>query len=85
MRSGNELDLQVLERGAGWTLACGTGACAAVAAAVSTGRVSAGESVQVNLPGGPLFIRMSPDTRVEMKGEARFVFGGEADFSALTH
>ncbi|MEM8608008.1 MAG: diaminopimelate epimerase [Myxococcota bacterium] len=70
--------LDVCERGAGWTQACGTGAAAAVTAAVETGRVSAGHSVSVTLPGGTL--RITPretGTPIEMRGPARFVFGGE--------
>lgn len=71
------LDLAVWERGVGWTQACGTGACAAAVAAVETGRAPRGEDLRVNLPGGPLVIRVSaPGQTVRMTGPARRVFRG---------
>jgi len=74
------LDLVVWERGAGLTEACGTGACAAAAAAVSSGRLPSGQPLEVRLPGGPLSITVSPDLRqVEMRGPAARVFEGETD------
>jgi len=73
------LELFVFERGAGWTQACGTGACAAVVAAVETGRVPRGTTVPVALPGGTLDITVgAPDAAVRMRGPARFVFEGFA-------
>ncbi|MBI5068385.1 MAG: diaminopimelate epimerase [Deltaproteobacteria bacterium] len=74
------LDLVVWERGAGLTDACGTGACAAAVAAVSTGQLPAGRPLEVRLPGGPLSITVSPDlARVAMRGPAARVFEGETD------
>jgi diaminopimelate epimerase len=71
------LDLHVFERGAGWTQACGTGACAAAAAAVATGRVRAGVPLDVRLPGGVLRIVVGePGERISMTGPARHVFDG---------
>lgn len=71
------IELHVYERGAGWTRACGTGACAAAAAAVETGRARRGEPVNVNLPGGALTIVVQgPDEPVLMTGPARHVFDG---------
>lgn len=71
------IDLFVWERGAGWTEACGTGACAAAVAAVETGRVPRGQWVSVRLPGGVLEILVGdPGTRVRMRGPARHVFDG---------
>jgi diaminopimelate epimerase len=71
------LDLVVCERGAGLTLACGTGACAAVAAHVEAGRLPADTPIAVTLPGGPLRIWVSADLRkVTMEGPARIVFEG---------
>ena len=64
----------VWERGAGLTLACGTGACAAVVAGVLTGRLR--RSASVALPGGVLDIEWAPDNRVFMAGPAAFVFDG---------
>jgi diaminopimelate epimerase len=72
------LELHVLERGSGWTRACGTGACAAAVAAVETGRARRGEPLRVTLPGGPLTIRVgAADEPVLMTGPARHVFDGE--------
>ncbi|MEM7604886.1 MAG: diaminopimelate epimerase [Myxococcota bacterium] len=69
--------LHVLERGAGWTQACGTGACAAVAAAVATGRAGAGQAVEVQLPGGTLVITAGTSSEpIAMRGPARLVFDG---------
>jgi len=79
LRAGG-IDLVVWERGAGLTQACGTGACAAAVAAVSTGRLPAGEAIQVRLPGGPLSITVGEDlSRVTMRGPAEKVFEGETD------
>lgn len=75
--SDTALDLVVCERGAGLTLACGTGACAAVAAHVAAGRAPADQPVQVTLPGGRLLITVAADLgAVAMEGPARIVFEG---------
>ncbi len=77
---GSSMRLDVLERGAGWTQACGTGACAAAVAAVETGRVRREEPISVRLPGGTLMITVgAPGQTVLMQGPARFVFQGETD------
>ncbi len=74
------LVLDVLERGAGWTRACGTGACAAAVAAVETGRARRGEPLQVRLPGGPLTILVGdPAAPILMTGPARHVFDGTVE------
>ena len=68
--------LRVHERGAGWTLACGSGACAAVAALRKKGRV--GDDVRVELPGGVLSIAwQGPGHALWMTGPAAFSFDGE--------
>ena len=78
MISPTEIDLVVWERGCGITLACGTGACATVTAAVITGRSEAGKDVLVHLPGGDLTITVLPDlSNVLMRGPALHVFDGE--------
>lgn len=70
--------LRVHERGAGETLACGSGACAAVAVLVQRGRVDADREVAVELPGGTLRIRYDHATqRIHMGGPTAFVFEGE--------
>jgi diaminopimelate epimerase len=71
------LELVVWERGAGKTLACGTGACAAVAAAWHAGRLTTSRDVRVRLPGGTVVVDLDPDTRqARLTGEAAFVFEG---------
>jgi len=70
--------LRVWERGAGATLACGTGACAAVAVLGRRGKVDA--DVAVELPGGTLQIHWAgADAAVTMAGPAEFAFEGEHD------
>lgn len=70
------LKMRVWERGAGETLACGTGACAAVVAGVLNGLV--GRSATVQLRGGDLEIEWSEDdNRVYLTGDAVTVFEGE--------
>lgn len=76
------LRLRVYERGVGETLACGTGACAAVAAAAQQQLVS--ERVKVSLPGGKLWVSWAgQDAPVKLTGPAHLVFHGEIDLEAL--
>jgi len=71
-----QVRLRVHERGSGWTLACGTGACAAMAVLRLRGEVD--EKVQVTLPGGTLTIEwVGPGHTLWMTGPATFVFEGE--------
>jgi diaminopimelate epimerase len=78
--SESALDCRVWERGAGLTLACGTGACAAAVAAIASGRCKS--PVEVKLPGGSLVIewagagKKKPEP-VYMSGPAEEVFQGE--------
>lgn len=72
-----ELKLRVWERGAGETLACGTGACASAVASFLTGRTE--RSVVVHLKGGDLRVEWDKDSnRVFMTGPAVEVFQGTA-------
>ncbi len=80
--SKSRIKMRVWERGAGETLACGTGACASVVAANSLGLT--GRKVRVDLLGGPLHIELSPagagkGSRVYMTGPAVEVFTGTVD------
>jgi diaminopimelate epimerase len=78
VKSRSEIDLVVYERGCGITKACGTGACAATAAAAIVDKVDFGREVQVNLPGGSLFVRVEEDfSSVWMRGPAVEVYRGE--------
>jgi diaminopimelate epimerase len=72
-----KLRLRVWERGAGLTLACGTGACATAVAAISRKLVSS--PVEVRLPGGSLRIAWAPGGTIAMNGRAAHVFDGEID------
>ena len=73
-----KIDIRVYERGAAWTLACGTGACATTTAAAMDGLVPFDVPVDVHLPGGWLKITVDGEfRRVLMEGPARYVFQGE--------
>ena len=70
------LKMRVWERGAGATLACGTGACASLVAGVLNGQCD--RTATLELPGGPLKIHWSPDNNhVYMTGPAQQVFSGQ--------
>jgi len=74
--ASDRIALRVFERGAGETLACGSGACAAVAILARQGRV--GREVAVQLPGGQLDISWPSDHEaLRMSGPTSFVFEGE--------
>ncbi|MFT5117835.1 MAG: diaminopimelate epimerase [Kiritimatiellia bacterium] len=76
IKSRHEIDLRVYERGVGETLACGTGACAAVVAGRQQQKLDA--NVQVNLPGGILTIEWAGEGHsVMMSGPATSVFHGQ--------
>ncbi len=73
----NELVLTVHERGAGFTLACGTGSVATAAVAVATGACDSGQPILVHLPGGDLRITVESDFSASvMEGPAERVFEG---------
>ena len=73
------LRLRVWERGNGETLACGTGACAAVAAAVKNGACDLGRDVIVKLPGGDMTVNCTED-RLLLSGSAVMVFEGAFEY-----
>ena len=73
--------MRVWERGTGETLACGTGTCATVVAAILNGYVDAGEKITVHLLGGELEITWSgrAEDSVFMTGPAETVFNGDIE------
>lgn len=75
----NELRMRVWERGSGETLACGTGACASAAAAVSKGLCRKDDPIKVHLDGGDLEITVKNDFTCLMRGPAEFVSEGEIE------
>ena len=76
------IKLRVYERGAGETLACGTGACAAVVAGQIQGLLD--QQVRVSLPGGDLVIRwQGEDNHLYMTGPASHVFDGQIELGNL--
>ncbi len=75
LESPEQIRLRVVERGAGETLACGSGACAAMAILRRSGRV--GDSLSVMLPGGRLVVKWrGAGEPLSMKGPAEYVFRG---------
>lgn len=70
----NNLTVKVWERGAGPTLACGTGACAVLVSSVLNGHSE--KKAKVHLPGGTLEIEWNEQNRLIMTGPAELVFTG---------
>ena len=77
----DRLKLRTFERGAGETLACGTGACASAVAAIVTKRAES--PVTVDMTGGSLTVSWTPGEPIRMRGSATHVFEGELDLEAL--
>ena len=73
--NSNTIKMRVYERGNGETLACGTGACAAVVAAVENGYCKKGDDVTVKLRGGDLVVKYT-DEKLILTGNAELVFQG---------
>lgn len=76
VRNRREIDFRVWERGSGITFACGTGACAAVAAGVLNGLLDRNAPVTVHLPGGDLEVNWQKNGRILMIGPAELVCEG---------
>ncbi len=82
--SQNEVKLRVFERGVGETLACGTGACAAVVSGIQRGLLA--REVTVSLLGGQLTIAWPDDkASVQMTGPATQVFDGEIAWAMINN
>ncbi len=77
----DRLKLRTFERGAGETLACGTGACASAVAAIVSKRAQS--PVRVDMTGGSLTISWAAGEPIRMRGTATHVFSGELDLEAL--
>ena len=75
----HSLRMRVWERGNGETLACGTGACAAVAAAVENGLCDMGSDVTVSLPGGDLSVNYTRE-KITLTGSAIMVYRGSFEY-----
>lgn len=75
----NHLKMEVWERGVGRTAACGTGACAAAAAAYTSGKID--PSCKVTMPGGQLNIDISDDLTINMTGKVCLSYTGTLDLS----
>lgn len=75
------VEMRVYERGAGETLACGTGTCATVVAGIINGLIDKNEEITVHLRGGDLKIKWSGDENdgVIMTGPAEYSFTGEVE------
>ncbi len=77
--NNTNLRMRVWERGNGETLACGTGACAAVIAAVENGYCEKGSDITVKLLGGDLTVNYTEE-RVILTGSAILVYEGEFEY-----
>ncbi len=73
------IKMRVWERGSGETLACGTGACAAVVAAVANGLCAKGGDITVRVRGGDLVVNYT-DEKITLTGDAKLVYTGEAEY-----
>ena len=73
------LRMRCFERGSGETMACGTGACAAAAAAVENGYSPKDTDILVQVPGGKLYVRVTDQT-VTLTGKVMQVFEAETEY-----
>lgn len=77
--NSNTLKMRVWERGNGETLACGTGACAAVICAVENGYCKKCENITVKVRGGDLIVNYT-DEKVTLTGDCSLVYTGEIEY-----
>ena len=73
------IKMRVWERGSGETMACGSGACAAVAAAIAVGKCEKNRDITVRVKGGELIVHYS-DEGVTLTGDAKLVYTGEMKY-----
>jgi len=72
--------MYVWERGAGETMACGTGACAVGLTALSSGLIERSDWIAIDMPGGRVYVNQkSPMDAVTLAGPAKFVFSGKIE------
>lgn len=84
VKNRQELHYRVWERGSGITMACGTGACAAVVAATLNHYVDRHIPITVQLPGGKLTISWDENDHVWKRGEAAYICHGELAIEGIT-
>ncbi|MDQ0216123.1 diaminopimelate epimerase [Oikeobacillus pervagus] len=77
IQNQREFKYRVWERGSGLTMACGTGACAAVVAATLTNRIEKHQQTTVHLPGGDLTISWDQQNHVWKRGAAAYICTGK--------
>ena len=75
----NTIKMRVWERGSGETLACGSGACAAVVAAVANNLCEKGRDITVKARGGDLVVNYT-DQQVTLTGDAKLIYTGEVEY-----
>jgi len=73
----SNINIQIWERGAGYTMASGSSSCAAASAAYKLGLVNPG--MNVHMPGGEISINISENWEVEMTGPVEFICNGNID------
>ena len=73
------IKMRVWERGSGETMACGTGACAAAAAAIANGFCQKDTDITVRVKGGELIVHYT-DESVTLTGDAKLVYTGEIEY-----
>ena len=76
----NSIQLKVFERGSGFTMACGSGACAAVAVAISKNKLKT--PITVNMDGGIVRIDWDKKNTITLSGSAEISFEGEVNLNA---
>lgn len=81
--SDSELQIRIWERGAGETLGCGTGACAAAVVAMDNGLT--GPLVCVHSKGGEAVVERSPDGGITLTGEATQIYEGHLAYDPAHH
>ena len=79
--SPSEINIKILERGAGWTLSCGSGACSSVKASLYNGLCKG--IVKVNMPGGSLNINASENGDMFITGEVSLSYKGSIELKSF--